>query len=94
MQNLVPLIMRRKYIAEKDLEGEEFESYNGKLATAESDEERIALRKEFLLTHALWSDDSLLVTMNSEFLRTFLPNQFEELGFEAALATALANSTA
>ena len=90
MQNLVPLIIRRKYTSERDLQGEELEIYNARLAAAKTDEERMALRTEFLFTHGLWSDDGLLVTMNSEFLRTFLPNQFEELGFEAALATAMA----
>lgn len=90
LQTLVPLIVRRTYLAEKDLEGEELASYNAKIANAATDAERMTLRKAFLLSNALWSDDGLLVTMNSEFLRTFLPNQFEELGFEAALATVLA----
>lgn len=90
LQNLVPLIIRRKYTHEKDLEGEELEDYNTRLANVKTDAERMALRKQFLCTHNLWSDDGLLVTMNAEFLRTFLPNQYEELGFEAALATALA----
>ena len=90
LQNLVPLIIRRKYTVEKDIESEELGRYNARFANAKTDAERMALRKEFRLTHSLWNDDGLLVTMNSEFLRTFLPNQFEELGFEAALATALA----
>ena len=93
LQNLVPLVIRRKYTLEKnleELEGEELENYYTRLANVKTDTERMALRKQFLYTHNLWSDDGLLVTMNAEFLRTFLPNQYEELGFEVALATALA----
>ena len=90
LQNLVPLIIRRKYTSDEDLEGQELESYIAKFVEPETGEERMALRKDLLLTQSLWSDDGLLVTMKSEFFRTFLPNQFEELGFEAALASALA----
>ena len=90
LQNLVPLIIRRKYMSEKDLEGEELKALNTKLADAKTDEERMELRKKYLFTNKLWSDDGLLVTMDSEFLRTYLPNKFNDLGFEAALATVLA----
>ena len=65
MQNLVPLVIRLKHTSEKDLEGEKLGSYRAKLANAQTDEEYMALGKDFLLTHALWSDDRLQVNMNA-----------------------------
>ncbi|KAL9131273.1 MAG: hypothetical protein Q9217_000761 [Psora testacea] len=90
LQNLVPLIIKRKYTAVKDIQGEELEHYTKKVESAQSDAARKALEKESLYTHRMWSKDGLVVTMKAEFCTTLLPNHYMELGFEAKLVKLLA----
>ncbi|KAL9128680.1 MAG: hypothetical protein Q9217_002673 [Psora testacea] len=94
LQNLVPLIIKRKYTSEKDLQNEEQERYNTELTSAKDEAARMALKKRFVHTSKMWRDDGLLVTMTAEFKRTLLPNRYAESGFEAQLAKVLAKDQA
>ena len=94
LQNLVPLIIKRKYTSEKDLQNEEQERYNTELTSAKDEAARMALKKRFVHTSKMWRDDGLLVTMTAEFYRTLLPNRYAEFGFEAQLAKVMAKDQA
>ena len=90
LQNLLPLIIKRKYTGLKDLEGGEQEQFNKMLEGITDDTEKKKLQSEHLYSGRYWINDGMLATMNSEFRRTLLPSKYHEEGFQTELAKALA----
>lgn len=92
LNNLLPLIIRRKYQMIEDLTDSEVKQHMEQLAMTPSAKERDEIRSRYTLTSRLWSDDGLLVTSNCEFQRTLLPYVYADLGFENELAKAMAKA--
>ena len=93
LQNLLPMIIKNKYAIRKEPGGQDGGGSPDNAGQAQMDETTNSkLQDGSVYTTRLWSDDGLGITMNSEFRKTFLPNQYMEMGFEAELAKALAKS--
>lgn len=93
LQNLLPIVVMDEYTVEEELGANNRRQDLDHSAQAPTD---MALHNESpdkrTYTTRLWADDGLVITMNSEFRDTLLPNQYTAMGFEAELAKALAKN--
>ncbi|KAL9130893.1 MAG: hypothetical protein Q9217_001043 [Psora testacea] len=80
LQNLMSLIIQRKYTGNQELQGEELERYTKELANADNETAREALKEGFLHTDRLWTKDGLLVIMTADSAKMLLPNQYADMG--------------